>query len=112
MTDDLVATVDPKRGRSWQMPHKIRLAAGANGEVVIREPARDSLDFETDRGPDQACAAARGPLARGDCRKPWNLRRSTPKACFQSTLSFEPRAGVISMDSCLLRNNEVISVGF
>ena len=46
VANHLVAPVDSQERQFLADPDKIRLAAGANREVVIRKPARDSLDRE------------------------------------------------------------------
>ena len=44
MANDLVAAVDSQEGPVLADPDEIGLGAGANREVVIRDPTRDSID--------------------------------------------------------------------
>ena len=44
MAHDLVAAVDSEEREFLADPDKIRLPAGSNGEVVVRQAARDWLD--------------------------------------------------------------------
>ena len=110
VTNDLVAAVDSQQRQLLADPDKIRLPAATNREVVIRKPARDSLDRDGTTA-QAKLAQPLDDLSLGPTPPAAGTGVVAPKARFQSTFSFDPEprgpgSGAINIDSCSFGSKE------